>query len=300
MNEEGAPIEGAIVTVSPPGENVFASFVRRLGGEAQARTGKDGGFRSRRLRPGDGQRVDVRHDDYAERSIAGISLAAGATRSGVTIVMRRGLALRGVAKDEDGRPLAGVEVTLSATRTLRAGRGGMQMSMIGPGSQVRRETGADGRFEFRGLKAGEYSLAGRRAGLGRASADPVTVTEARAAEPVELVLKPGATVSGVVRDKAGAGASGWYVSARAASQAGGPAFGPGRSAARRPPAPTASSTWKASSPARPTSCRSWGRRPRPAQGRGRGAGGGCDDLVVTGTGQIRGRVAGAEQWPRDP
>ena len=48
---------------------------------------------------------------------------------------------------------------------MRAGRGGMQMSFIGPGSQVRRETGADGRFEFRGLKAGDYTLTARRAGL---------------------------------------------------------------------------------------------------------------------------------------
>ena len=292
VNEEGAPIEGATVTVSPSGENLFASFVRRIEGEAEVRTGRDGVFKAARLRPGDGQRVDVRHEDFEERSVAGIALAPGATRSGFTVVMRRGLVLRGIAKNEEGRPLAGVEVTLSATRSLRAGRGGMQISMIGPGSQVRRETGADGRFEFRGLKKGEYALSARRAGLGRASLDPVNVAET-GVEPVTLVLRPGATVTGLVHDRGGAGAPGWYVSARAAGQ-GGPALGPDSIRTEEATGPdgvfvleglTGGETYdlQVMGPA--------GLGPRkagvvaPADG---------VDLAVNGTGQIRGRVVDAE------
>ena len=292
VSEEGAPIEGATVTVSPSGENVFASFVRRFEGEAEVRTGRDGVFKAARLRPGDGQRVDVRHEDFEERSVAGIALAPGATRSGFTVVMRRGLVLRGIAKNEEGRPLAGVEVTLSATRSLRAGRGGMQISMIGPGSQVRRETGADGRFEFRGLKKGEYALSARRAGLGRASLDPVNVAET-GVEPVTLVLRPGATVTGLVHDRGGAGAPGWYVSARAAGQ-GGPALGPDSIRTEEATGPdgvfvleglTGGETYdlQVMGPA--------GLGPRkagvvaPADG---------VDFAVNGTGQIRGRVVDAE------
>ena len=116
------------------------------------------------------------------------------------------------------------------------------------------------------------------------------MAEARAAEPLELVLKPGATVSGVLRDKAGAGASGWYVSARAASQAGGPTFGPGSIRSEEPTGPdgvfyleglTAGETYELQAMGQA------GLGPRkagvvaPAEG---------VDLVVTGTGQIRGRV----------
>ena len=292
LNEDGAPIEGAAVIVSPSGENLFASFVRRLDGEAEVRTGRDGVFTATRLRPGEGQRVDVRHDDYEERSVAGIALAAGARRSGFTIVMRRGLILRGVAKDDGDRPLAGVEVTLSATRNLRAGRGGMQISMIGPGSQVRRETGADGRFEFRGLKKGEYALSARRAGLGRASLDPVRVAEA-GVEPVTLVLRPGATVTGLVHDRSGAGAPGWYVSARAAGQ-GGPALGPDTIRTEEATGPDGVFVLEGLAAGETYDLQvmgSAGLGPRkagvvaPADG---------VDLAVNGTGQIRGRVVDAE------
>ncbi len=217
----------------------------------------------------------MRHDEYAERAVGGISLSPGGTRSGVTVVLRRGLAVRGVVKDEDGRPLAGAEVNLSSARTVRAGRGGVQMSFIGPGSQLRRETGADGRFEFRGLKAGDYTVSARRPGFSRATVDPVNVAEARAAEPLELVLKPGATISGVLRDKAGAGASGWSVSARAASQGGGPAFGPGAIRSEEPTGPDGVFFLEGLHRGRDLRAAGHGAgRPRAAQGGRRGAGGG--------------------------
>jgi len=295
VNEEGAPIEGVRVRVSRGGENVVRAFIRSLEGEqAVVRTARDGSFRATRLAPGDNLRLDLRHDDYEERAIGGISLAPGATRSGLSVVMRRGLAVRGVVKDEDGRPVAGCEVTLSSSRTIRGGRGGMQMQLIGPGNQVRRETEADGRFEFRGLKAGGYTVSARRSGFARATVDPVNVTEARAAEPLELVLRPGATITGVLRDKTGNGASGWFVSARAAGQGAGPALGPGANRSEAPTGAdgvflleglTAGETYELQlmGPA--------GLGPRragvvaPAEG---------VELTVNGTGQVRGRVVDAD------
>ena len=194
------------------------------------RTGRDGLVpRPHASQAGDNQRLDVRHDDYKERAISGIALTAGATRSGLTVVLRRGLALRGIVKDEEGRPLAGLRGQhCRAGRSFRAGRGGMQMQLIGPGSQVRRETGADGRFEFRGLKAGEYSLVGPSPRLFARERRPgATSHEARAAEPLELTLRPGSTISGVLRDKSGNGASGWMVTVTRREPGGRPPLGPG-------------------------------------------------------------------------
>ena len=183
---------------------------------------------------------------------------------------------------------------------MRAGRGGMQMSFVGPGSQVRRETGADGRFEFRGLKAGDYTVSARRPGFSRATVDPVNVAEARAAEPLELVLKPGATISGVLRDKAGAGASGWYVSARAAGQGGGPAFGPGSIRSEEPTGPDGVFFLEGLTAGETYELQVMGHgRPRPAQGGRRGAGGGRRARRHRHRPDPRAR-RGRRQRPRDP
>ena len=294
VNEDGAPIEGARVRLAKGGENVFRAFMRSMEEEQAVRSGHDGSFRATRLAAGDNQRLDVRHDDYEERAISGISLAPGATRSGLTVVMRRGLSVRGVVKDEEGRPLAGCEVNLSAARSLRAGRGGMQMQLVGPGNQVRRETGPDGRFEFRGLKAGEYTLAARRPGFSRASVDPVYVAESKVAEPLELVLRPGSTISGVLRDKSGNGASGWFVSARPAGQGGGMPMGPGANRTEEPTGPDGAFLLEGLLAGESYELQVMGQAglgPRrsgvtaPAEGL---------ELTVNGTGQVRGRVVDAD------
>ncbi len=295
VDAEGVPIEGARVQLLPSGENVFRAFMRRMdGGGGAVRSGKDGGFKATRLAPGENQRLDVRHDDYEERAIGGISLQPGATRGGLTVVMRRGLTLRGVVKDEQGQPLGGAEVELQATRSFRAGRGGVQMEMIGPGSQVRHETGVDGRFEFRGLKPGDYTVSARRPGFARASVDPVKVADTRAAEPLVLVLRPGATISGVLHDKLGNGASGWYVGARGASQGGGPPLGPGSNRSEEPTGPDGAFLLEGLTAGESYELQALGgsglgpRKPgvvAPADG---------IELTVNGTGQIRGRVVDAD------
>ena len=55
--------------------------------------------------------------------------------------MRRGLVIRGIVKDADGHPLAGAEVTLSSTHSVRAGRGGMEMGLVGSGARCGARAG---------------------------------------------------------------------------------------------------------------------------------------------------------------
>jgi protocatechuate 3,4-dioxygenase beta subunit/5-hydroxyisourate hydrolase-like protein (transthyretin family) len=236
VGEEGAPIEGALVQVGPAAANPLEAFRRRIEARGGARSGADGSFRLPRLRPGEDLRVEVSHDAYLDRTISGIELASGATRPGLIVVLRRGLAVKGVVKDEEGRPLAGVEVELDRALRVRGGRRGIGMAMIGPGAHVRRETGADGEFEFRGLEAGDFTLTARHPGFARATVDPLRVVEDGSAEPVELVLHPGATISGVVHDRSGEGAAGWLVAARQAGD-GAPGFGPAGLRSEQPTGP---------------------------------------------------------------
>ncbi len=294
VDEQGAPIEGARLRLTRSGENVFQAFVRSLQGEGAARSGRDGTFRATRLAPGERQRLDVQHDDFEERTIAGVSLAPGGVRSGLTIVMRRGLSIRGTVKDENGRPLAGAEVTLSRARTLRAGRGGAQLSLVGPGSEVRRESGPDGSFAFRGLSAGNYSIAARRSGFARASVDPVGVSETRPAEPLELVLRPGASITGYVRDRSGNGSPGWSLAARPAGGGGGPAFGPGSIRTEEPTGADGLFVLEGLTSGEAYDLQVMGAAGLGPRRAGVAAPADGVELTVAGTGQLRGRVLEAE------
>src|SRR2546422_6255660 len=93
-------------------------------------------------------------------------------------------------------------------------------------SRPRKHTGPDGRFEFRGLASGYYTLAASKRGYSRDRIDPVRVAEGRAGEPLELVLKPGATISGFVKDRGGNGVPGYRLAARPSEAASGPIIGP--------------------------------------------------------------------------
>src|SRR5262245_64100554 len=110
---------------------------------------------------------------------------------------------------------------LNQARNFRGGRGGaaIQMNFIaGPENRPRATTGPDGRFEFKGLAKGDYMLAARKQGFSEAILDPAKVGEG--AEPVELVLSAGASISGLVVDSAGQPAEGYFVQIRPRSGGG--------------------------------------------------------------------------------
>jgi protocatechuate 3,4-dioxygenase beta subunit len=295
VGEDGAPVEGAVLSLVRAGESPFRALLRQVETEGErVRTARDGAFRATRLPPGENQRLDVRHDEFEERSLGGISLAPGATRSGVTVVLRRGLSVRGVVKDDVGRPLAGVEVTLERPRTFRAGRGQVQFSFIGPGSRPRRETGADGRFEFRGLQAGDYTLSATRRGMSRATVDPVKVAEGRGAEPVELTLRPGTTISGLLRDRSGSGAAGWLVFARPSGEGGAPGLGPGALRTEEPTGPDGAFLLEGLNEGASYDLQAMGPPGLGPRRAGVTAPADGVELTVAGSGQIRGQILDAE------
>jgi protocatechuate 3,4-dioxygenase beta subunit len=218
VDEDGTPVAAARGTLSRGGEAGFGAILRELrGGERSSfRSAPDGSFKATRLPPGENQRLTVTHGDFERKTVSGLSLPAGGTRSNVTVVLQRGLSLIGLVRDENGQPIPGAEARLNQTRTFRGGRGGNVMQLVlagGPDSRERTESGPDGRFEIKGLSAGEYSLTVQKPGYTEQTLDPVKVGEG--AVPVEVTLSAGASISGIVMQPNGNGVEGQLVRARA-------------------------------------------------------------------------------------
>lgn len=231
VDDNGQPVAGAKGQLARGGETGLGLMLRqmRAGDPTIFRSTADGTFKASRLMPGENQRLTVAHPEYERTTLGGLALAAGATKSGVAIVMRRGATIVGLVKDANGDSVAGAEVELAQSANFQAGRGGAMASINfrgGPGQRPREKTGADGRFQFKGLSAGEYALVVRKPGLATERLDPVRVPEEGSPEAVTMTLAPGAIIAGRVVRKSGGGAEGFFVTA---SPPGRPRFGPGGS-----------------------------------------------------------------------
>lgn len=215
VDENGLPVADASGFLRRGGAQAGPlAFLRGGEGEPDFRTGPDGRFEAARLGPGSNLGLQVRHPDFEERALGGLELKPGRVNAPLEIVLRRGLGLRGIVKDARG-PVPDAELRLLRSFEFAGGRGGMavQFSVAGPAAgRAEQRSGPDGRFEFRGLSAGDFSLQVRKPGFATRALDPVKVAEG--AQPLEIVLEAGATISGFVRDRAGKGLEGRTVVAR--------------------------------------------------------------------------------------
>ena len=103
------------------------------------------------------------------------------------------------------------------------------------------------------------------------------------------MLRPGATISGVLHDKLGNGASGWYVAAGVPSQGAGP-MGPGANRTEEPTGPDGAFLVEGLTPGESYELQTMGASGLGARKAGVVAPADGIELTVTGTGQIRGRV----------
>ena len=226
VDENGAAVAAARGTLSRGGENALAGLRRilRLGAETTAfRTRPDGTFTVTRLAPGDNQRLSVSHADFERATVAGLSLPAGGTKSGVTVILKRGATITGLVRDGNDQPLADVEVQVDPSMNFRGGAGGVAMNFVrlgGASARPKTKSGPDGAFAIKGISVGEYALVLKKPGYGTERVDPVKVTE-QGAEPVLVALGPGASISGAVRRKGGEGVEGFLVRAGAGAGGGG-------------------------------------------------------------------------------
>jgi large repetitive protein len=293
VDPDGIPVEGARIQVSPNNQGGMEAFMHLVQAKDVVRTGRDGSFKATRLRPGARQSLLVSHDAFESRTLGGIDLAPGATRS-VTVTLPRGRSVRGVVKDEDGVPVAAAEVHLM--QAMSFSRGGSHMSFVGgPSQRPGLETGPDGTFEIKGLTAGDYRLSVQKRGYTSGTVDPLKVSDVSGQEPIEVLLHTGASISGLVHTKSGVGAAGYRVMA---NPVGGDAGRPFQSMSEGPTGPDGAFVVEGLLPGQAYKLlvlregvgtpEEKGQASAPADG---------VDLVVDGSGRIHGAVADSDGRP---
>ncbi|MFN7134928.1 MAG: carboxypeptidase regulatory-like domain-containing protein, partial [Myxococcales bacterium] len=194
LDSAGAPLGGAAVYARPKDPQ------RARDGDS-ATSAADGSFRLEGLRPG-AYTVDVRHEGFRSES-----LETKAPARDVTVVLDRGGGLRGTVLEEDGRPVAGVDVRANALDASNH-------------SSAHARSDARGRFTLEGLADGEYALLATEAVTSDEEEPGVTRTataraRVRKGTPGDVLLRfeRGLEISGQVVDEAGAPVDGARVTA---------------------------------------------------------------------------------------
>lgn len=134
----------------------------------------------------------VRARGFVPAAVDGLTLATGKGIADLgTISLEAAARLAGRVVDPSERPVSEAQVR------IEGGPGGAEPQAV---------TGPAGQFVLEGLRAGEtLSLRVSRAGYAAVNLDPITVP---AEEPVTVVLRPAARVSGTVVDEDGSPVSG--------------------------------------------------------------------------------------------
>ena len=230
VDEDGRPVAGAGVSLLSSSESPIDAAVWLRGEASRLRTRPDGSFTATRLPPGENQRLLVRHPEFERGTVGGISLVAGGTRSGVVVTIHRGVVLTGRVSDPEGNPIGGAEVSAGRSFAIRSSSGGSLTRVRAEMREAPRtaRSGSDGTFELRGLAPGGVSVTVKAPGRSTESVDPVRLVRGARSDPVEVVLRPGATISGRLVRRTGGGAQGYFVRALNPRE---PSEGPGTPAA---------------------------------------------------------------------
>ena len=226
VDDSGRPVAEAKGSAGRSLGGVAGFLAGLRGGKPAFRTRQDGTFTAGRLAPGENQNVAVTHPEYERSVLGGVDLAPGGTKAGLVFTLRRGLAIAGSVRDAEGKPIPAAEIALSQSLSVRTSRGGSRavMNVLGGAPDAPRgKSGADGRFELRGVAPGDYTLRVKATGWATEAVDPVKVTRDGAVPPVDVVLAPGAAISGTVRRRTGGGVEGAFVLARVQGASAAPA-----------------------------------------------------------------------------
>lgn len=196
----GTPTDSVWIRVAPGGESAFEVTLARAATASGSVIDQDGKALAGvtiNSHSGESHTVtDEKGKFTVERLPAGVRVGIGFIKEGylnasaqvgpgsgqeVVVTMVRGGTLTGRVTAEDGKPLAGVEVT------ARPGEDG--------GGNQRATTGADGSFALSSLDAGRYVLLAQRDGYAPQKSPGIEIRAGETREGIELVLGKGIPVT---------------------------------------------------------------------------------------------------------
>lgn len=210
VDEDGRPVAGALLSLAAGGGD--EPFRRSRPSQGPPfRSAPDGTFRVERLLPQGGLVLSARHPDFAPARLAGLGLQSGRTAGPFTLVLTRGLTLRGRAIDQAGAPVSGARVDLAR---VERSPDGSAVNIGTRGGSWSQATTVDGRFEVAGLQPGEFQLTLSAEGFVRERREGLKLGP-QGLEALEIRMLPGASISGTLRTESGEPVSGLLVLATA-------------------------------------------------------------------------------------
>ncbi len=207
LDESGTPQAGVLVTLKPALAEPELQAMAALHGNRAVETDATGRFVFRDLGPGDWVLAAHRTGLLSAEELS-LHLAAGELRLGLEVRLGLGLAIEGLVRDTQGRPLHEAWVSVRAEGPAR-GRGSLA-------------TDENGRFSVRGLSAGSYTVEVIGPGSDFQTHDPFEPAQLRHVQagcaPLDLHLRARtSSIRGRVLDAEGnplAGAFVWPLTGR--------------------------------------------------------------------------------------
>jgi protocatechuate 3,4-dioxygenase beta subunit/5-hydroxyisourate hydrolase-like protein (transthyretin family) len=202
LSAAGQPVEGA---------RVNATYEVNMGGGGMMQTGEtalsaaDGSFEMKRAMAGT-MRINARHDELGSVALQPEPLRAGETRR-LELRLKAGGSISGVVRDDQGKPAAGVRITVMA-RELRAWLDAQDV------------TGPDGQYRVSALPAGRITVSAERSGRpsfgmeDQPDQKTIPLADGEQKTGVDLVVGPaGLAIRGMAVDAQGKPVAGALVSA---------------------------------------------------------------------------------------
>lgn len=190
LDAEDKPIAGAYVNAQPTQRRGYGWWMNR----ASARSQSDGRFV---LRGVASEEYNISASASGFGSANEKNIAPG--EKDVRLVLKAMGWIVGTVR-VDGSPYRGM-FTVQARKQNQGGSGNRMRGGWGGGGHTRTFNTDDGKFEMKGLAAGEYAVTATTAdGQVTLQQDVVSVAEGRASREARIELTEGAVVTGIVRD----------------------------------------------------------------------------------------------------
>jgi protocatechuate 3,4-dioxygenase beta subunit len=199
VDEDKRPIAGARLTARNSSRDPGLMMIGRFNQGGSASTGPDGRYVVRGTDPGPEVVVDAVKRGFPSARSAAMKLTAGEKKSGVNLVIPRGVSFAGSVTDGEGKPLSGVAIDAAEAEGGGFPGANIQRRLMIAGSRGGDDqlvrTGSDGKFSMR-LKEGTYDVSFKREGFAvkNLRAQQVNATT----KPVEVKLDLGVEITGRV------------------------------------------------------------------------------------------------------